>query len=152
MNLTIDNIVLTSGSSGTHAGTLVGLHSLGFKIPVTGICISRKAELQKPIVHSLINRTADKINAETRPTLDDIVVFDDYVGEGYSRPTKGMAEAIRLLARTEAIVLDPVYTGKAMDGLLNLYRQGYFNNCENILFIHTGGSSALYEYKDQVPV
>lgn len=150
MNLTIDNIVLTSGSSGTHAGTLVGLHSLGMKIPVTGICISRKAELQKPVVQSLIERTAAKIGTHAKPTPEDVVVFDDYVGDGYSRGTKGMAEAVKLLARTEAIILDSVYTGKTMDGLLDLYRQGYFNNCENILFIHTGGASSLYEYKDQV--
>ncbi len=70
------------------------------------------------------------------------------MGEGYSRPTAGMVEAVQLLARTEAILLDPVYTGKAMAGLIDLVRKGYFKKNENVLFVHTGGSPALFAYTD----
>jgi D-cysteine desulfhydrase len=74
--------------------------------------------------------------------------FDDYVGPGYSLPTEGMVEAVKLLASTEAILLDPVYSGKAMAGCIDLVRKGYFKDCENLLFLHTGGSPALYAYLD----
>ena len=76
--------------------------------------------------------------------------FADYVGPGYSIPTAGMAEAIRMLAATEGILLDPVYTGKTMAGLIDLSRKGYFSKDEKVLFIHTGGSPALYVYMDKI--
>ena len=75
---------------------------------------------------------------------------DEYLGAGYSLPTPGMAEAVQMLARREAILLDPVYTGKAMAGLIDLVRQGAFGADEKILFLHTGGSPALYAYRDDV--
>lgn len=77
-------------------------------------------------------------------------MYDDYVGAGYSLPTDGMVEAVQMLARTEAILLDPVYTGKAMAGLIDLVRKGHFNKNDNVLFIHTGGSPALYAYMDTI--
>ena len=73
---------------------------------------------------------------------------EGYVGPGYSLPTPEMVEAVKLMARTEAILLDPVYTGKSFAGLLGLIRQGRFKKGENIVFVHTGGSPALYHYKD----
>ena len=76
--------------------------------------------------------------------------FDEYVGPGYSLPTPQMAEAVRMLARLEGILMDPVYTGKAMAGLIDLVRKGYFKKEENILFVHTGGSPALYVYMKEV--
>jgi D-cysteine desulfhydrase len=74
--------------------------------------------------------------------------FGDYVGPGYSLPTPGMVEAVKLLARTEAVLLDPVYTGKAMAGLIDQVRRGFFKKGENVVFVHTGGSPALYAYLD----
>ena len=79
---------------------------------------------------------------------DAVNCFGDYVGPGYSLPTPEMAEAVKLVARTEGILLDPVYTGKTMAGLIDLVRQGYFKKESNILFVHTGGSPALYVYAD----
>lgn len=79
---------------------------------------------------------------------DAVICYDEYVGTGYSVPTAGMAEAVRLLARTEGILLDPVYTGKAMAGLVDLIRKGHFRKDQKVLFIHTGGSPALYAYLD----
>ena len=72
----------------------------------------------------------------------------DYVGDGYGIPTKGMVEAVRMLAELEGILLDPVYSGKGMAGLIDLVRKGQFNDCENIVFLHTGGSVALFGYPD----
>ena len=146
MNLKIDHVVLTSGSSGTHAGFLVGIRALSVRVPVVGISISKKAELQRPLVHDLAVRLAEKIGA-VEPTNEDVVVYDDYIGEGYSIPTQGMVDAVKLLAATEALILDPVYTGKAMHGLLDLVQKGKFASGENILFLHTGGATALYAYK-----
>ena len=79
---------------------------------------------------------------------EQVEVYDEYVGPGYSLPTDQMIEAVQLTARTEAILLDPVYSGKAMAGLIDLVRKGVFKKDENILFIHTGGSPALYAYTD----
>lgn len=75
-------------------------------------------------------------------------VYDEYVGPGYSLPTDQMVEAVQLMARTEAILLDPVYSGKAMAGLIDLIRKGIYKKGENVLFVHTGGSPALYAYTD----
>jgi D-cysteine desulfhydrase len=79
---------------------------------------------------------------------DTVTCFDEYVGPGYSRPTPEMAEAVRLLARTEGILLDPVYTGKTMAGLVGLVRKGYFKKEDTVLFLHTGGAPVLYVYED----
>jgi D-cysteine desulfhydrase len=84
------------------------------------------------------------INGEVPRSV--VECFGDYVGPGYSLPTPGMVESVKMLARTEAILLDPVYTGKAMAGLIDLVRKGYFKKEENVLFVHTGGSPALYAY------
>jgi D-cysteine desulfhydrase len=81
---------------------------------------------------------------------ETVECFGDYVGPGYSLPTAEMAEAVRLLARLEGILLDPVYTGKTMAGLLDLVRKGYFKKGEKILFMHTGGSPALYAYMNEI--
>ena len=144
--LKIDHIVLTSGSAGTHAGMLAGMKALSGGIPITGISISRTAKLQKEVVYELSVKIADMLGS-TCPSLDEVIVYGDYVGEGYSLPTEGMVKAVKMLAETEALILDPVYTGKTMHGLMDLVEKGIFKKGENVLFLHTGGSTALYEYK-----
>ena len=148
MQLKIDHIVLTSGSTGTHSGMLTGMKGSNAHIPITGIGINRKKDLQTQAVMALCEKLSVKLGLENPPTLDDIVVFEDYIGDGYSRPTPAMTEAIELLAKKEAILMDPVYTGKTMAGMIDLVKKGYFKDCENILFLHTGGSPALYAYTD----
>lgn len=148
MGLRIDNLVLTSGSAGTHAGMLTGMIALNSQIPVTGIGINKENKRQIPQVHDLAVRTAAKLGLKNPPSLEDVIIFEDYIGAGYSISTPAMVEAIQLLARTEGILLDPVYTGKTMAGLIDLVKKGYFRDCENILFLHTGGSPALYHYMD----
>lgn len=148
MNLSIDHVVVPSGSAGTHAGMVAGFVGTNAQIPITGINVSRPKDQQETIVHDLTVLTAEKVGVSQAIPRDSINCFDDYVGPGYSRPTEGMIEAVKLLASTEAILLDPVYSGKTMAGCIDLVRKGYFEGCKNILFLHTGGSPALYAYLD----
>jgi D-cysteine desulfhydrase len=129
-----------------HAGLLAGITGENANIPVVGISIRNKKDIQRETVYSLCQKAADKLEMKNRPAMDDVIVFDDYIGPGYARPSEAMIEAVKLVARTEAILLDPVYTGKTMAGLMDLSKKGYFGSAKNILFIHAGGSPALYAH------
>jgi D-cysteine desulfhydrase len=142
----IDRVVCASGSAGTHAGLVTGFYGNSSNIPVVGVDVSRPKELQEKLVLDLVQKTAAHVGVRSEVPRDAVLCFGDYVGRGYSIPTPGMVEAVRMLARTEGILLDPVYTGKAMAGLLDLARKGFFHKNENVLFVHTGGSPALYAY------
>lgn len=146
--LNFDHMVVPSGSAGTHAGIIAGMIGNNINIPVTGIGVNRPKAVQQEAVHKLANQTLDLIGVEQRVPAEKVVAFDDYVGPGYSLPTDAMVEAVKLLARTESILLDPVYSGKAMSGLIDLVKKDYFKKGSNILFLHTGGSPALYAYLD----
>ncbi|MBT9133706.1 MAG: L-cysteate sulfo-lyase [Firmicutes bacterium] len=144
-----DYIVVPSGSGGTHAGVLVGVEGTHLNIPVLGINVSRPNALQEKLIYDLAVATATHV-ACPAPERDKVRCYDSYVGAGYSRPTPAMAEAVTLLARTEGILLDPVYTGKQMAGLIDLVRGGFFAPTDKVLFLHTGGAPALYHYRGQV--
>ncbi|MBU2649026.1 D-cysteine desulfhydrase [bacterium] len=144
--LAIDRVVCPSGSAGTHAGLVTGFYGNNSQIPVVGINVSRTKAEQERIVSKLVGETFIHLGVDMPVAEEAVRCFDDYVGPGYSLPTAEMAEAVRLFARTEGILLDPVYTGKAAAGLIGLVRQGYFRKEEAILFVHTGGSPALYAY------
>ena len=148
MELTIDHMVVPSGSAGTHAGIVVGLYGINAGIPVTGINVRHPKALQEEIVHKLAKDTAQRVGVREELPASEITCFDEYVGQGYSLPTDSMIEAVKLLAQTEAILLDPVYSGKAMAGLIDLVRNGHFPQGTNVLFLHTGGAPALYQYLD----
>ncbi|MFH0786324.1 MAG: D-cysteine desulfhydrase [Pseudomonadota bacterium] len=148
--LVIDTVVCASGSTGTHAGLVVGFYGCNLNIPVLGMNVSRPKDLQEELVYSLVQETARHVGVIGGIPRAAVTCFDDYVGPGYSLPTAAMAEAVRLLARTESILLDPVYTGKTMAGLIDLVRKGYFKKDSRILFIHTGGSPALYVYEESI--
>ena len=150
MGLNIDHVITTSGSAGTHAGLLAGFIGNNVNIPITGISVNRKKALQTEAVYNLAVKLEEKLDSKTHISEDDVVVFDDYVGPGYSVPTQEMVDAVQLLARTEAILTDPVYTGKTLAGMIDLIKKGYFKDSKNILFIHTGGSPALYAYEDVI--
>ena len=147
--LDFDHIVVPSGSGGTHAGFLVGIVGNNLNIPVHGVNVSRKRDIQTDLIHNLCKLTAEHVGCAA-PDRSLVNCYDEYVGAGYSRPTAGMIEAVNLLARTEGILLDPVYTGKQMAGLIDLVRQGFFKPTDKVLFLHTGGSPALYAYMDVV--
>ncbi|MEA1961734.1 MAG: D-cysteine desulfhydrase [Bacillota bacterium] len=138
--------VCASGSAGTHAGLVTGFYGENSNIPVLGVNVSRKKDVQEKMVYDLVKRVAAHVGVNSEIPKEAVTCFDGYVGPGYSVPTEAMAEAVRLLAREEGILLDPVYTGKAMAGLIDLVRKGYFKKEDNVLFVHTGGSPALYAY------
>ncbi|HEY1414650.1 MAG TPA: D-cysteine desulfhydrase [Caulobacteraceae bacterium] len=146
-SLVIDHIVCASGSAGTHAGLLAGLAAFNANIPVTGINVRRKRPDQEGIVR-LLARDASDLLEVIAPKNRDVVCLDDWVGPGYSLPSPEMVEAVRMIASLEGVLLDPVYTGKAMAGLIGLARQGRWRKGEKVLFLHTGGAPALYAYQD----
>jgi len=147
LGIRIDRVVCASGSAGTHAGLVTGFCGNNSGTPVVGIDVSRKKQPQEELVRGLATGTAARVGIPGGIPRDAVVCFDEYVGPGYSLPTASMVEAVQMLARTEAILLDPVYTGKAMAGLIDLVRKGYFKKGEHVLFVHTGGSPALYAYE-----
>ena len=148
IGLEIEHIIVPSGSAGTHAGMVVGMTGVNANIPVSGVNVSRPKEVQEEIVYALAQELAAKLGVKTGVNREDIVCFDQYVGPGYSIPTDAMVEAVKLFAKHEAILLDPVYTGKEAAGFIDLVRKGHFREGSNVLFLHTGGSPALFAYLD----
>jgi D-cysteine desulfhydrase len=143
----IDRVVLASGSSGTHGGLLAGFLGNRIDIPITGIGVSRDPADQVPIVHNEAQAVCDLLELGLTVSREAVVCVGGYWQPKYSVPNARMIEAVRMLARTEAILLDPVYTGKAMAGLIGMSREGAFRRDENVLFLHTGGAPALHAYE-----
>lgn len=142
--LVIDHVVVASGSGGTQAGLIVGFNGSSAPIKVSGVNVSRPNETQIPNITQLVQQTADFLQVPAASVTDSVHCYDGYVGGGYTIPTAGMIEAVQMLARTEGILLDAVYTGKVMAGLIDLVRNGTFTKDDNVLFVHTGGSPSLY--------
>jgi len=140
------HIIHATGSAGTQAGLLAGRKYFNCNIPVIGICIRHKKDTQVDKVYAEAKKTCEKLQCNI---LDksDVIVYDDYIGPGYGEPTKEMIEATKLLAKKEAILLDPVYSGKAFAGLIDLIRKKKFTKNDNVLFIHTGGAISLSAYE-----
>lgn len=147
-NVTFSSVVVASGSAGTHAGLAVGLQQLLPQTELIGVTVSRKAQEQRPKVTDIQKALAKSL--EITGALEDITLWDDYFAPQYGMPNEEGLAAIGLLARLEGILLDPVYTGKAMAGLLDGLEQNKFCDDGPILFIHTGGAPALFAYHPQV--
>ncbi len=147
MGVAFDAVVCASGSAGTHAGLLVGLETTRSAMPLVGVSVRRPEPEQVALVEGLATRTAVLLGHDAAVVTDKTMVDDRWVGGGYALPTESMIEAVRLLAGTEGVLLDPVYTGKAMAGLIGQVREGRWTKGQNILFVHTGGSPALYAYR-----
>ena len=144
--LAIDSLVHATGSAGTQAGLVVGLYGARSQIPVLGIGVRAPRAAQEARVFELAGETAELLGVPGAVQREDVVANCDYVGPGYGLPTPGMIEAVTMLARLEGILLDPVYSGKGMAGLIDLVRKGHFRKGQNVVFLHTGGSVALYGY------
>jgi L-cysteate sulfo-lyase len=145
--LKVDHIVHATGSTGTQAGLVTGLTAIHSGIELMGISVRASKEAQEENVYRLACETAEFIGSSAALNRSDVVANSDYVGEGYGIPTDGMIEAVEMTARHESILLDPVYSGKGMAGLIDLARQGFYRRGENIVFIHTGGAQALSGYR-----
>ncbi len=143
----VDLVVHASGSAGTQAGLLAGFAALGADIPVLGICVSRPAAEQEEKVMGLVAESLSLLEVSAPFPRRRVRANGDYVGEGYGIPTAGMIEAVRLGARLEGLLLDPVYTGKAMAGLIDLVQKGALDKASNVVFLHTGGAAALFAYR-----
>lgn len=147
-NLSIDEIVVASGSGATHSGLLFGLRALGSPIALKGICVRRGKDLQRPRIVSRCREIADLLGIDNPVTLGDIELDDDFLAPGYGKINAAVLEAIRLAAHSEGLILDPVYTGKSMAGFLEAARRSPAKR--NLLFIHTGGQPAIFSYADQL--
>ncbi len=146
--LRIDRLVHATGSAGTQAGLVAGLHALSSPVRVLGIGVRQPKEKQEANVLRLAQATAAHMGVDRAVPVDAVEANCDYVGAGYGLPTAGMAEAVQMVARLEGIFLDPVYSGKGMAGLIDLIRRGAFTPGENVVFLHTGGSAGLFGYAD----
>lgn len=146
----VDHVVFSSGSGGTQGGLLFGAKSLNFQGRVLGISDGASRD---PLVHRVVeiaNGCARLIDSQVSVSLKDVDFLDQYAGKGYGVLQKEVVDAIRTVAEAEGILLDPVYTGKAMWGLIDLVHQGYFDKDETVVFIHTGGTPALFAYKKEL--
>lgn len=143
----VDWVVHPTGSTGTQAGLVAGLRAVNSSAQVLGISVRQSAQAQIDAVLGLAKRTTDLIGAEGAVTEEHVMVDDRWVGEGYGIPTDTMIEAVRLAASAEGILLDPVYTGKGFAGLLGNIADGRFSESDNVVFLHTGGSAALFGYR-----
>ncbi|MEX0451573.1 D-cysteine desulfhydrase [Spiribacter sp. 218] len=147
-NLRIDRVVHATGSAGTQAGLVTGLCGIRAAIPVLGIGVRHPKPKQEDIVYNLAASTCDFLGIEEAVSRGDVVANTDYVGEGYGVPAPDTLDAIDRLAKLEGILLDPVYSGKGMAGLIDLIQKGEFSQDENVVFLHTGGSAALFGYPE----
>jgi D-cysteine desulfhydrase family pyridoxal phosphate-dependent enzyme len=143
-------VYVSSGSAGTQSGLLVGAAGTGASYRIMGITPGDKTANLAPKVASLSNETAALLGLDARFTTADLVVDDGYAGPAYGTLTPECAEAIRLVARTEGILLDPVYAGKAMAALIDHVRRGDVGRDESVVFIHTGGTPALFAYASEL--
>jgi D-cysteine desulfhydrase len=150
--LQFDRVVVGSGSSGTHGGLLAGFLGNHINIPIVGIGVSRDPADQEPLVHKEAQAVADLLGLNMTIPREAVVSIGGYWQPKYSIPNEMMVEAVQMLARTEAILLDPVYTGKIMAGLIGLARKGFFKPNERLLFLHTGGLPSLHVYERELLV
>ncbi|PUA32529.1 MAG: hypothetical protein B7O98_07725 [Zestosphaera tikiterensis] len=151
LNVRPKYIIHTTGTGATQAGLILGLKALGVDdVKVIGISNGRKASEEQARVLKLVNQASKAFNIEVKVTSDDVIVYDDYVFGGYGVITKEVVDTMKYVARTEGLILDPVYTAKGMYGLIDLIHKGEIRRNENVVFIHTGGSPITFQYVDNV--
>ncbi|MCP5097038.1 MAG: D-cysteine desulfhydrase family protein [Chloroflexi bacterium] len=150
VSLNLDFIVVASGSGGTQAGMVLGAEIYGIRNRVIGISVSEQADQLQLQIAALATATATHLGLETTSIAGKVNVNDDYLGEGYSKVGDGEREALRMIAEKEGILLDPVYTGRAMAGLIDLIRWGAFTRGQSVLFWHTGGTAALPAFANKL--
>lgn len=148
--LEVDRIVVASSSFGTQAGLCVGARALGLRAQIAGIAIDAHLPELQAGVADLAARTANRLGLDVRIEPGEVIGFDGYLGGGYAVMGGAEREAIQLAARHEGLLLDPVYTGRAMAGVADLIRRGTFGKGETILFWHTGGTPALHAYGEEL--
>lgn len=146
LKLRPDYLFVATGSCGTHAGLLVGTQWLQPGYRLCGVTVSRPYAEAVTRIEKLASETAALLELNLSFAQADITLYEDYIGPGYGIPTPECIEAIKLVAQAEGIFLDPVYSGKAMAGLIDLIRRGEIKRGETVLFLHTGGGPSLFAY------
>ena len=141
------HLVSPTGSAGTHAGLVAGVHALGLDWPVIGIGVRAPKPTQEQRVFDLAVKVLELLGVDRPLPREKVFADDQYIGPGYGLPTPGMVEAVQTLARTEGILADPVYTGKGLAGLFAWARAGRFAGDADVIFVHTGGSPGLFGYQ-----
>jgi D-cysteine desulfhydrase len=147
------SIIFASSSGGTHAGMMLGKALLKKDFDLVGVAID-KEEMNgvsfDQFILDLVNKTSNLIEADMNFTDQDLILDHNYVGEGYGVIGDAEKEAISLMAKHEGILLDPVYTGRAMAGLIDMIRSGKFSKEDKVLFWHTGGAPSLFAYAKEL--
>jgi len=146
--LHFDHLIHATGSQGTQAGLVAGMKLVSSPIPVLGIGVRAPKEKQEAAVLALTEKTLALFPNAPAVQKEDVVANCNYVGEGYGIPSEGGIEAIKMLAELEGLLFDPVYSAKGMAGMIDLIRKGEFKKGERIIFLHTGGSVALFGYQN----
>lgn len=146
LGLRVNAIVHASTSGGTQSGLYTGTKLTESGVQIVGISAGPRKEVVTTRVLGIVTELVELLHLPWRPHPDDLIVYDDYVGERYGVPTQACLDAIRIVARTEGVLLDPVYTGKAMAGLMGLVAQGRFTSAHHVVFWHTGGQPAIFAH------
>ncbi|MDR5683635.1 MAG: D-cysteine desulfhydrase family protein [Armatimonadota bacterium] len=140
-------VVHTSSSGGTQSGLLTGALLARAGVRVIGVSAGPPREVCTHRIRGIVAEMSERLGLDFRLHEDDVVVHDEFVGPGYAIPTPECIAAIRLVARTEGVLLDPVYTGKGMAGLMAMIRQGRFARDDAVVFWHTGGQPGLFAFR-----
>jgi D-cysteine desulfhydrase family pyridoxal phosphate-dependent enzyme len=147
LGIKFDSVFHASGSGGTQAGLITGFKGVPDAPAVIGVSVSFSHDELLDMVLPLSQQTGSLLALDVEIAVDDVWIDDTFIGPGYGQPTDEMIEAVELVARTEGILLDPVYTGKAMAGLISYLRSGRLKNARDVLFLHTGGTTGLFGYR-----
>ena len=143
MQTKIDHLIV-SGGGGTQAGLCLGAKAMNAGVNIIGISISENPHLGDEAVAKLVNETTAYMELDLQVKTSEITVLNDYLGEAYAIPYPEMVEGIKLVAQTEGILLDPIYTGKVMAGLIDLIQKNTIKKGETVVFVHKGGIPALF--------
>ena len=150
MNISPSHIFTATGSCGTQAGLLMGLRYFGNATTrVVGVSVSAERSALAARVRAVLDMICDETGIDKDFIRDaDILVHDDYLGDGYGRPTEAGIAAIRTVAENEGVILDPVYTGKAMSAMLDMVKNNKLRGARDVVFLHTGGAPAIHPYAE----
>lgn len=152
LNIPVNYLYVANGFGGTQGGLSLGIKHYKMPFKVIGNSIACSKEECQQMLAVLCNDTAKLLGWDTRMSPEEFIIYDDYIGDGYGIPTYEGIEAIKLVAKTEGIFLDPVYTAKGMAGLIDLIGKGKLTSNDSVIFVHTGGVPALFAYDKEVIV
>ncbi|MGW8264802.1 MAG: D-cysteine desulfhydrase family protein [Longimicrobiales bacterium] len=145
-----DAVVLATGSAGTQAGLLVGAKLLSPGTRIIGISVAAPSREVSTYVRNIAEATLSELGEDPSVAEEEVIVLDEYIGDGYGIVNREVIDALGLVAREEGVLLDPVYTGKSMAGFLDLVEKGLFRDGEDVVFLHTGGTPALFPYRGEI--